>query len=157
MRRGVTAACGPSFLFIRPWLESLSTHELACTTACAHTRTRGWAGKGLGRTYVRSEKAKPNLLFYTVCVSTPICAALDQAEKRPFSFFFLLFSPFSFFLSSFFPPLSSPRERRSRRINFQLNPLAHYAPREQWPLASSLSEPSPWIARLFRRSSSAGF
>lgn len=101
MRRGVTAACGPSFLFIRPWLESLSTHELACTTACAHTRTRGWAGKGLRRTYVRSEKAKPNLLFYTVCVSTPICAALDQAEKRPFSFFFLLFSPL-FFLSFFF-------------------------------------------------------
>lgn len=101
MRRGVTAACGPSFLFIRPWLESLSTHELACTTACAHTRTRGWAGKGLGRTYVRSEKAKPNLLFYTVCVSTPICAALDQAEKRPFSFFFLPFFPL-FFLSFFF-------------------------------------------------------
>lgn len=66
-------------------------------SAHAHTRV----GKGLGRTYVRSEKAKPNLLFYTVCVSTPICAALDQAEKRPFSFFFLLFSPL-FFLSFFF-------------------------------------------------------
>ena len=65
-----------------------------------------------------------------------------------FFFFFFFFSfPFFFpplFFLSFFSLLSSlslspPRERRSRRINFQLNPLAHYAPREQWPLALSLS------------------
>lgn len=35
----------------------------------------------------RSEKAKPNLLSYTVCVSTPICAALDWPKKGLALFF----------------------------------------------------------------------
>lgn len=55
---------------------------------------------------MRSEKAKPNLLFYTVCVSTPICAALDRPKKGLALLLFFFF--FSSSCSFFFPPLPPP-------------------------------------------------